>query len=46
MELDQVAITELEGRDVDVPFRNLWSDHVWLGTAEVRGAPRLSTCRH
>ena len=32
---DKIAITLEEGRDVP-PFRNLWSDHIWVGTAEVR----------
>lgn len=32
--MDQASITLEEG--VDVPFRNLWSDHEWLGTARVR----------
>lgn len=34
MVLDQASITLEEG--LDVPFRNLWSDHVWLQTARVR----------
>lgn len=33
---DQASITREEGLDVDVPFRNLWSDHVWKNTAKVR----------
>lgn len=32
--LDREAIVEMS--EVDVPFRNRWSDRLWLGTVKVR----------
>lgn len=34
MVLDQLAISLADGRDLQ--FKNAWSDHVWIGEAEVR----------
>lgn len=43
MVADQASITLEEG--LDVPFRNLWSDHVWLQTARVRERELTGICR-